>query len=281
MKKALILLLLVAFSAACGVARPVVSEAADTMPAAELEVVAEGVVESAVEVDVEVDDGVTSPAFAVGEISPKNAFECKQGKVLSANQAKTLLVEVQKRYSAVDSLVADFKQDSFLAALDSSESSGGKVWFSKPGKMKWEYSLPEEQVFILKDQTFWHYQAVENQVLIDRVEDVLISDLPVAFLMGVGSLEKDFELVGGCTSGSGTVLKLSPLGGDPSDPLKQFELLVDTSKKLPRGARITHVGGNREIIVLNSVASRSSLELSTFEPSFPSSAATWDRRPLS
>ncbi|NDC39283.1 MAG: outer membrane lipoprotein carrier protein LolA, partial [Proteobacteria bacterium] len=138
------------------------------------------------------------------------AFKC-QGR-MGHKALEAALAKVQKRYQGISGVRARFYQDSYLAALNTAESSGGSVVFSKPGRMKWSYARPEPQEFVLREQTIWFYQPEIQQLLVDELSEVLLTDLPVAFLMGVGKLSEGFSLAGGCAGSNGTVIKLDPNG---------------------------------------------------------------------
>ena len=75
--------------------------------------------------------------FAVLQIqdcsAEMKAFVCPANSDLSASEAKELLAKVQTRYSSIETLHGDFRQDSYVAALDEQESSSGEMWFGKPG----------------------------------------------------------------------------------------------------------------------------------------------------
>jgi outer membrane lipoprotein carrier protein len=209
------------------------------------------------------------------------AFECR-GNPLTPAAGAALLAEVQTTYGRTKTLRARFVQDSYLAALDASERSGGQVWFEKPGKMRWEYESPETQLFVVRDETVWLYQPASNQVLIDRFRDVLISDLPVSFLMGLGSLSTDFTLRKACpTPAGGAVLELAPRAGGAqasSDALAGFVLLVDAGR-MPSGAKVVDVGGNITAIRLLEVTPNAAIDSARFNPDFPKGTDINDQRP--
>lgn len=216
-------------------------------------------------------------ALAVGAASA--AFECK-GKAARA-VLENALKEVQTKYQKLSGVAADFYQDSYLVALDASESSRGKVVFSKPGRMKWRYLEPEQQEFVLKDNTVWLYQPEIQQVLIDELSEVLITDLPVAFLMGVGDLSQGFKLAGGCEGSSGLLLELEPRKSasksDREESLKRFTLLV-SSERFPAGARVLDVVGNMTTILLRSIKENPVISESEFLIEYPSGTDVNDRR---
>jgi len=188
------------------------------------------------------------------------SFTCSAKGTSTGKEAiskEGILGKVQKAYAGVSSLTSTFRQESTLAALGTAETSKGEMWFAKPGKMTWHYTSPEEQLFVVRDKTVWLYQVSEKQVIIDNFVDILLTDLPVAFLMGIGDLERDFVLDSLCSSPDGVVLDLrqrkQEKGSDSERGLKGFKLLIDPQSYLPRGASVMDVGGNVTSIVFDKV----------------------------
>ncbi|WKZ56665.1 MAG: outer membrane lipoprotein carrier protein LolA [Bdellovibrionota bacterium] len=204
---------------------------------------------------------------------------CSGAPELSATQQQRTLAELQKRYAAVKSLRASFRQESFVAALDEVERSEGKVWFLTPAKMKWHYKSPNEQVFLLKEDTVYYYQAEERQLLVEELRGGMLSELPVSFLLGVGDIEKSFDLFGGCSTANGLLLGLKPKSG--SEPnLQELWLLVDDDTFLPEGAKTVDLGGNATSIVFSQTERDVVIAESTFAADFPTGIDVQDRRQL-
>jgi outer membrane lipoprotein carrier protein len=140
-----------------------------------------------------------------------------------------------------------------MVALGGREVASGTVTFLKPGRMRWEYQLPDPQTFLVRDESVWLYQPSLGQLVIDSLRSVLLADLPVAFLMGIGDLDRQFKAVRGCANSEFLVLVLAPREatvGQEEVQLESFELLVSKSSFLPAGARVLDVGGNATLIRL-------------------------------
>lgn len=217
------------------------------------------------------------------------AFDCV--KKLEVGEGKREVEKVQEAYGKLSTLKAHFSQESYLAALDISERSEGTVTFRKPGLMKWRYEKPQAQTFLVKENIVWFYQPVDNQVTIDKFADILISDVPVAFLMGLGDLARDFELRSGCDVVSGIVLEMVPKKGGreatissnksevgDGEGLRQFFLLTNRDDHLPRGAKVVDIGGNMTSLLLDSLEPQISLEPTEFDPDYPAGVDIIDRR---
>ncbi len=206
------------------------------------------------------------------------AFNCK--KEISLDEANKIVAEAQKGFSELRSMRADFYQDSFMLALDESEMSAGKVRLLKPGRMRWDYNTPEEQIFIVKEKDIWLYQPRLSQVMIDTLDKVLISQLPTAFLMGVGDLKKDFSVKSGCSTKDATLLNLMPASdSSESGSLSEFMLLLDSQTYLPKGAKITDLAGNQTAIIFKSIVlNDKAITDADFTYKFPENLDIDDRR---
>jgi outer membrane lipoprotein carrier protein len=71
--------------------------------------------------------------------------------------------------------------------------SSGQFVFARPGKFRWTYQKPYEQVIIADGEHLTVYDHDLNQVTVRRLTDALGST-PAAILFGDNSLEKSFQL---------------------------------------------------------------------------------------
>jgi outer membrane lipoprotein carrier protein len=221
----------------------------------------------------------TAGSFGTGPAS--RAFKCSQAsEQLSREQGNAILAKVQEGYSKIESLQGGFVQESYVAALDEGEESSGAMVFAKPGKMRWSYKAPRAQEVVIRDEELWMYQPDKGQVMIDSVGKVLMSALPVSFLMGLGNLTQDFELVSACNGKEGPILSLVPMDKTGrEEALEGFVLLVDRDKNLPKGAKINSVGGNVTAILFeNQQVNKSSVDSGRFVLEYPKGVDILDRR---
>ncbi|RMG43203.1 MAG: outer membrane lipoprotein carrier protein LolA, partial [Candidatus Dadabacteria bacterium] len=183
-------------------------------------------------------------------------FQCSSARVLGESAGERLISRLQESYNRLSSFKADFLQESYLLALDTSEISAGTVYFDKPGRMRWEYRDPAGQLFIIADNTFWYYQPDERQVLVDSVQKAVLSDLPLSFLMGLGDLKKSFRLIKACQRKNSFILILSPESSHKRNngtELQEFSLLVSGDDYIPIGASIRDIAGNITSIVFENL----------------------------
>ena len=65
--------------------------------------------------------------------------------------------------------------------------------FSRPGKFRWEYDRPLEQLIVGDGSRVWLYDKELNQVTVRRMDRALGAS-PAAILAGSNNIEKDYKL---------------------------------------------------------------------------------------
>jgi outer membrane lipoprotein carrier protein len=71
--------------------------------------------------------------------------------------------------------------------------ASGTMQFVRPGKFRWVYRKPFEQIIVGDGQRFWLYDVELNQVVVKKIDTALGSS-PAALLSGRNEIERDFEL---------------------------------------------------------------------------------------
>lgn len=107
--------------------------------------------------------------------------------------AGDVAAQVQKAYVSINAYEADFTQQYQMKAFGQTKTSKGHVLFVKPGKMRWDYTEPKDNLVVSDGTTLWSYVAADKQARKMMVKD---SQMPtaLAFLTGKGDLAKEFNL---------------------------------------------------------------------------------------
>ena len=95
--------------------------------------------------------------------------------------------------SATQSAQANFTQQVFDKNGNRLQSASGSLQFQRPGKFRWEYRKPYEQLIIGDGKKFWIYDIDLNQVTVKKLDGALGSS-PAALLSGDNEIERDFAL---------------------------------------------------------------------------------------
>jgi len=124
------------------------------------------------------------------------------------------IAAIQKRYESVSDLSASFvqtaRQVAWSGKAGSDQVSRGTVVFSKPGKMRWQYSEPEPSLVVSDGETLWIHDPVHAEVQRMRVTEGYLSGAAIQFLIGDGDMRRDFEISGIACSDDSSELELIP-----------------------------------------------------------------------
>ncbi|MFH2060797.1 MAG: outer membrane lipoprotein carrier protein LolA [Pseudomonadota bacterium] len=101
------------------------------------------------------------------------------------------LAALENKYDG-KSFEAHFNQILTISAIDITETASGRVWFSHPGKMKWQYLQPEHYEFITNGKTLWLYQPEENQVIVSNADSFFQAGGGGTFLSDFSSVRKNY-----------------------------------------------------------------------------------------
>lgn len=90
-------------------------------------------------------------------------------------------------------LQAEFDQTVTDATGKVVQQSTGTMQFSRPGKFRWEYQKPYQQLIVGDGQKLWLFDPDLNQATV-RTLDKAIGSSPAALLAGDAEMEQNFNL---------------------------------------------------------------------------------------
>src|ERR1700689_4383866 len=151
---------------------------------------------------------------------------------LSANtghSADDLRRSLETRYQHAHTLKAlFFERYSDGSGGNSAES--GTVYFSRPGRMRWEYESPEQKLFLVDGSNAWFYVPADHTASRAKMKESSDWRTPLALLAGKANLSelcRKIELAGPGTGGGdsverpsapgNTLLRCIPRESSPSD----------------------------------------------------------------
>ena len=128
------------------------------------------------------------------------------------HNADVVVEALQKSYDATVDFVADFRQETEVKTLNRTMKASGKLSFKRPGKMLWRYDEPKNQFVLTDGKHLYFYQPEQNQVIKSPLKNAFRGDIPLSFLLGLGSLKKDFNATLKASDDNQNVLRLEPKG---------------------------------------------------------------------
>jgi outer membrane lipoprotein carrier protein len=132
----------------------------------------------------------------------------------AAQTAPELAQALQRRYDSIKDFSADFVHTYQGGVLRKQLTERGKMLIKKPGKMRWDYTAPEQKQFVSDGVKIYSYLPADKEVFVGSVPREDQATTPTLFLTGKGNLTRDFtpslaDLPGGVPPGS-RALKLVP-----------------------------------------------------------------------
>jgi outer membrane lipoprotein carrier protein len=145
---------------------------------------------------------------------------CLLSLLSAAGALASATTEVEKYLGGLATWSADFTQTIDDGHGKVMRSAAGKLYLQKPGKFRWDYSQPSEQLILADGKQIWFYDKDLQQANV-RDMDASLANTPAVLLSGAGSLSSQFDV---------TSLP-------PSDGLEWYQLIpkhADTDFQLVR-----------------------------------------------
>ncbi len=168
--------------------------------------------------------------------------------------ASELARALQRKYDGIKDFSADFVHTYQGGVLRKQITEGGHLLVKKPGKMRWEYTRPEEKLFVSDGVKMYSYIPQDKQVIVSNVPRADQTTIPALFLAGKLNLTRDFtptfgDLPAGAPGGT-RALKLVPKS--PQQDYDWLILVVDPTSLGIRGlVTVDAQGGTSSISFTN------------------------------
>jgi outer membrane lipoprotein carrier protein len=128
--------------------------------------------------------------------------------------------------------------------------------------MRWDYEEPEKKTVAVAGSRLVQYEPEANQAYVDERFDASAMSAAVTFLLGKGSLEKEFEV----SLGESGVLVLRPKKPDPR--VESVTLTVGPDGQVT-ATRVVDGSGNANAILLQDLRRNVGLRDVDFEVKLP------------
>jgi Outer membrane lipoprotein carrier protein LolA len=177
-------------------------------------------------------------------------------------QAAPLVRLLEAKYRDVKTLKAAFLQ-TYRDGRSGLQVESGTVYFSRPGRMRWEYESPETKLFLSDGQSVWFFVPADRTVTRSSMKESDDWRTPLALLTGTAKLsdlcERIFVSAAPASQSGHAILScvprgtklpklssvpdVSPEGGLSPAPYDRVLLEVDSSTGDLADVRILQQGG--------------------------------------
>jgi outer membrane lipoprotein carrier protein len=166
--------------------------------------------------------------------------------------AKSAVRALESRYEHARTLKATFFER-YSGGKGELQSESGTVYFSRPGRMRWEYESPEQKLFLVDGSNVWFYVPADRTVSRAKMKESSDWRTPIALLVGKADLSRlcrSIEIVASALTAGGrpeahplqdgdTLLRCAPRKGsgdsaDANDSLREVLLETDSQARLVR-----------------------------------------------
>src|SRR4051794_32048344 len=106
--------------------------------------------------------------------------------------AAELAAALQKKIDTVKDFTTDFTHMYEGGVLRKQITERGRLLVKKPGKMRWDYTSPEQKQFVSDGVKMYSYIPQDKQVIVSSAPRDDQAATPALFLAGKGSLTRDF-----------------------------------------------------------------------------------------
>ena len=160
-----------------------------------------------------------------------------------------------------------FRQSVVNKDRRTTQTTSGSFAFQRPGKFRWSYDKPFDQLIVGDGAKVWVYDRDLNQVIVRKL-DAALGATPAALLAGDNALEKDFTLVAG---GEGDGVEY--VNATPKAAESQFtRIRLGFVDNLPRRMELTDAFGQTTELTFSDVRRNPRLAADAFQFTPPKGA---------
>ena len=109
-----------------------------------------------------------------------------------AAPAASAAERVDRYLARIETLRAAFHQEVIDSEGHLREEADGTLAVSRPGRFRWDYRTPSEQLLVSDGTTVWLYDVELEQVTVRKADQVL-SATPAMLLSGRGTVSESFD----------------------------------------------------------------------------------------
>jgi outer membrane lipoprotein carrier protein len=109
--------------------------------------------------------------------------------LIRAQDVEMTIRRLEHRYHRAGTLEAAFFE-SYTDGNGGISAESGTVYFSRPGRMRWEYEVPEEKLFLVDGRNVWFYVPADHTASRAKLNESSDWRTPLALLAGKADISK-------------------------------------------------------------------------------------------
>jgi len=120
-------------------------------------------------------------------------FALTLGAFAAARAQASAASDVERNLTGLSSWSADFAQTIEDGQGKVLRSASGKFYLQRPGKFRWDYAEPSQQLVLGDGKDIWFYDKDLQQANV-RSMDATLASTPAVLLSGTGSIAEQFDI---------------------------------------------------------------------------------------
>ncbi len=169
------------------------------------------------------------------------------------------LEQLKSFHATTKSGKVTFRQAVVGKSQQGARESTGTFAFQRPGKFRWTYTTPFEQLIVGDGERLWVYDRDLNQVIVRKL-DLALGSTPAALLAGDSALERNFDL-----ADAGSSDGLEYVEAKPRSPDTGFERVrIGFADNAPRTMELKDTFGNVTTLTFGSFERNSQQDAGQF-----------------
>jgi outer membrane lipoprotein carrier protein len=185
-----------------------------------------------------------------------------------AEGAASLVDRLQRHYQATTSFTAQFVETLSNPGGPPRQRTG-RVFYRKPGMIRWEFAAPEPETIVADGATLFDYDPGLNQVVEMPLKKAFDNRSAAAFILGVGNLKRDYTISVPAESSKDGLIHLV---ATPKDGGNKIELGLDSKTLNITTLRIVDGLGNSTALQFSDIARNVAVDDGLFKFAPPAGA---------
>jgi outer membrane lipoprotein carrier protein len=160
----------------------------------------------------------------------------------SITDVKAAVRALESRYARARTLKAAFLER-YSDGKGAAQSESGTVYFSRPGRMRWDYESPEQKLFLVDGTNVWFYVPADRTASRAKMKESSDWRTPIALLVGKADLSRLCRKID-------VIDPASTSGAQPEDrPLQDGDTVLRCTPRNGAGESADTNGSLREVLL--------------------------------